>query len=85
MTLLTIKQTAERLSVSPALVYALCAQKRLRHERHGLGRGVIRIPEEAIEEYRRSHTVEVETGGRAEQPAPQPKPVKLQHLRLKPS
>ena len=58
MTLLTIKQTAERLSVSPALVYALCAQKRLRHERHGLGRGTIRISEEALEEYRRSARVE---------------------------
>src|SRR5687768_13376909 len=56
--MLSVKQAAERLGISVALVYALCAQKRIRHERHGLGRGVIRIPEDAIEEYRRTVTVE---------------------------
>lgn len=55
--LLTVRQTAERLGVSPATVYQLCSARRIRHERHGLGRGTIRIPEDAIEEYHRSVTV----------------------------
>ena len=83
--MLSVKQAAQRLGVSTALVYSLCAKKRLRHERLGLGRGVIRIPEDAIVEYRQSHTVQVETVGQATPPAPKPKPVKLQHLRLKTS
>lgn len=57
-TLLTVKQAAERLGVSPALLYALCDARKIRHERHGLGRGCIRIPEDALEEYRKSVTVE---------------------------
>jgi excisionase family DNA binding protein len=77
-TMLTVKQTAERLGVSPALVYGLCQQKRLRHERHGLGRGRILVPEDAVEEYRRRCTVEAEAGTT---PAPAPA-VKLEHLRL---
>lgn len=55
--MLTVKQVAERLGVSPGLVYQLCAVGKLRHERHGIGRGTIRIPEDAIDEYRRSVTV----------------------------
>jgi excisionase family DNA binding protein len=76
--MLTVKQTAERLGISPALVYGLCRQKRLRHERHGLGRGRILVPEDAVEEYRRRCTVAAEVG-----PTPAPAPaVKLEHLRL---
>lgn len=78
----SVHEAAELLSVSDATVYGLCSRRRLRHERIGLGRGVIRIPEDAIEDYRRSRTVEVETLGRAAMPAT--KAVKLQHLRLKP-
>ena len=37
--MLTVKQAAERLGISPTLVYALCARKRIRHERRGLWRG----------------------------------------------
>src|ERR1051325_4150173 len=58
--LLTVKQAADALGISVALVYNLCQEKRIRHERHGLRRGVIRIPEEAIEEYRQSVTVAVQ-------------------------
>jgi excisionase family DNA binding protein len=54
---LSVKEAASRLGVSPALVYALCARKMLRHERHGLGRGKIVIPEDALDEYRRRRTV----------------------------
>lgn len=54
---LTVREAAERLGLSVSLVYALCAAKRIRHERHGIRRGTIRITEEAIEEYHRSVTV----------------------------
>lgn len=54
---LTVRQAAERLGVSPGLVYQLCAAGKIRHERHGIGRGTIRIPDDAIEEYRRSVTI----------------------------
>ena len=32
--------------------------QRIRHERHGMGRGTIRIPEDALDEYRQTVTVE---------------------------
>ena len=57
-TLLTVKQAAERLGISAATVYQLCSARRIRHERHGLGRGTIKIPEDALDEYRRSVTIE---------------------------
>jgi excisionase family DNA binding protein len=56
--MLTVKHAADRLGVSPSLVYALCGAGRIRHSRHGLGRGCIRISEEALEEYRRASQVE---------------------------
>ena len=49
--MLTVKRAAEILNVSPALVYALCAQGRIEHERYGLGRGTIRIHEDALAAY----------------------------------
>ena len=61
---LTVKQAAERLGVSPSLVYALCAAGKIRHERHGLGRGRIVIPEAGLDEYRRG----CEATGRATAP-----------------
>jgi excisionase family DNA binding protein len=49
--ILSVKETAERLGVSPSLVYALCAAGRLKHYRVGVrGRGTIRIPEDALAE-----------------------------------
>jgi excisionase family DNA binding protein len=63
---LTVRQVAERLGVSPSCVYTLCAAGRIRHERHGLGRGVIRIPEDALEEYRLRCVREAEEARRAE-------------------
>ena len=53
-----VKEAAEYLRVSQALVYALLASKRIRHERHGLGRGKILIPEDALDEYRERVTVD---------------------------
>jgi|HubBroStandDraft_1064217.scaffolds.fasta_scaffold663679_2 excisionase family DNA binding protein len=56
--MLTIKRAAEILNVSPGLIYALCAHGRIQHERYGLGRGTIRIREEAIVEFQaRSHAI----------------------------
>lgn len=57
---MTVKEAAVRLGVSAATVYQLCAARRIRHERHGLGRGTIKIPDDALDEYRRSVTVEAE-------------------------
>jgi excisionase family DNA binding protein len=70
--LLTVKETAARLSVSEQTVYALCAGRRLRHVRVGLGRGTIRIPEDAVDELLRDRTVAV---GEAAAPP-------LRHIRL---
>lgn len=69
MRTLSVREAARELGVSPALVYGLCARRRIRHERHGLGRGKILIPADAIEEYRRRVTV----GARAEDLAPPPR------------
>ena len=43
MKLLTVREAAERLGCSEALVYLLCSERRLPHVRLGTGRGTIRI------------------------------------------
>ncbi len=58
--MLTVKQAAERLGVSPSTVYHLCAAKLLPHSRVGLGRGVIRIAEADLERYLAGRRVEEE-------------------------
>lgn len=75
--MLTVKAAAELLGCCVDTVYALCAARKLRHERIGLGRGRIRIPEESIEEYRRRVTVAAE-----EASVPPPSPIKLRHVSL---
>jgi excisionase family DNA binding protein len=54
----TVKQAAERLGVSESLVYALCANRMLRHVRVGIRRGRIQIPPDAVDEYLAGRTVE---------------------------
>lgn len=76
--LLTVKQAAERLGISPALTYSLVAGRKLRFCRVGNGRGRIRIPEDAIGEYLARCTFEA---GEDSQPVSAPTP-KLKHLRL---
>ena len=71
--MLTVKQAAEHLGISASLVYGLCAAGKIRHERHGLGRGTIRIPTEALDEYRKSAEVKPAAA------------VALTHIRLSPS
>ena len=51
--MLTVKEAAKLLGISPSPVYGLCGVGKIRHERYGLGRGTIRIPTEALEEYRK--------------------------------
>jgi excisionase family DNA binding protein len=67
----TVRQVAERLSVSQATIYALVASGRLAACRIGLGRGCIRFTEEQIENYLRA------TG-----PTPRA-PATLKHIRLR--
>ena len=51
MKVLTVRESAERLGCSEALVYLPCAERRLPHVRLGSGRGTIRIAEDDINEY----------------------------------
>jgi excisionase family DNA binding protein len=58
--MLSVKAAAERLGVSAATVYQLCAAKLLPHSRVGIGRGVIRITEADIAAYLAGHRVQAE-------------------------
>jgi excisionase family DNA binding protein len=53
-----VAETAKELGMSTGTVYGLCADRKLRHERHGFGPGRFKIPADALEKYRRSVTVE---------------------------
>lgn len=76
--MLTVAEAALALAVSETTVRGLCARRLLRHERHGLRRGTIRIPEDALAEYREAATVAL-----AASPRPPPVPErKLRHLSL---
>jgi excisionase family DNA binding protein len=55
--MLSVHDAAKELGISPSLVYKLCASGKIRHERHGMGRGTIRIPREALDDYRRAAQV----------------------------
>jgi len=55
--LLTIAEAALALNVSEATVRGLCTARKVRHERHGRGRGTIRISLDALGEYRAAVTV----------------------------
>jgi excisionase family DNA binding protein len=52
--LYSVKQASELLNVATGTIYALCAAGKLRCSRVGLGRGVLRISDEAIQEYLKS-------------------------------
>jgi len=74
--MLTVKQTAEKLGVSPTTVYGLCKQRKLRHVRVGLGRGAVRIDEKDLEDYLQGATV----GPDRVQPSPARE--RFKHLRV---
>jgi excisionase family DNA binding protein len=58
---LTVKEAADRLRVSPATIYILCAQGRLSHLRVGTqGRGTIRVREVDLQEFIDEATVREE-------------------------
>jgi excisionase family DNA binding protein len=82
--LLSVKQAAKLLSGSKATVYHLCSSGALRHTRIGAPgrRGVIRIPQDAIDEYLKGR--EVSGGVRSEksQESPRLMPRKLRRLTL---
>lgn len=63
---MTVQQAADRLGVKAGTVYALCAARKLRHYRVGLGRGRIVVPPEAVEEYLASVCVEPGTADEEE-------------------
>ena len=54
---LTVKEATQELRCSAATVYALCAARKLRHQRVGVGRGKILVPPDAIAEYLAKGTV----------------------------
>jgi excisionase family DNA binding protein len=54
---MTVKIAAERLNVSIATMYALCAHRQIRFSRVGLRRGKIVISEDAIAEYLQAREV----------------------------
>lgn len=54
---LTVKEAAAELRLSKGAVYALCASRKLRHQRVGQGRGKIVVPPDAIAEYLAKGTV----------------------------
>jgi excisionase family DNA binding protein len=61
MAILTAKQAADRLGVATATIYSLCGSRRLKHQRIGVGRGVIRIQEEDLQAYSDGATVGLES------------------------
>jgi len=58
LALLTVREAAEKMRLSAATVYALCAAKKLRHQRVGPGRGKLLIPLDALTEYLAKGTVQ---------------------------
>ena len=79
MRMYSVSEAAGELGVSRTLVYALCQRRKIRHERHGLGKGKIVIPADALEDYRRSVTAT--PAERAAAPPSLPVP-RLKHLSL---
>ncbi len=76
--MLTVKQAAARLGVSPGLVYSLVAGRKLRFVCIGNGRGRIRVPTDAIDEYLTRSTFA------PQEPKEPSGRVRLKHLRLGP-
>jgi excisionase family DNA binding protein len=51
MNILTVKECAERLKISPACVYQLVSERKIAHARIGCGRGAIRITEQDLQAF----------------------------------
>jgi excisionase family DNA binding protein len=76
----SVKEAAAELGLSGSLVYALCSRRKIRHERHGIGRGKILIPEDALDEYRQRSTVPAARGEGAEALPPPGRGGTFKHL-----
>lgn len=72
-----VRAVAERLSCSPATVYALIASGKLRHYRIGTGRGAIRVSEDQIAEFLSGAEAKPVTPS-----SPVHRPVRLRHLHV---
>lgn len=81
---LTVKEAAPLMRVSAATVYALCAAKKIRHQRVGVGRGKILIPPDAVTEYLAKGTVPSADAPPPRSPPPTPRPPAPRHVRMKP-
>ena len=78
--MLTVKTAADRLGVSCTLVYSLCTRGAIAHERYGLGRGTIRIREEALDDFQNRCRARTHAAGASAvrvSPLPQLRHVKL--------
>lgn len=80
MELLTPREVANLLRLSPAAVYALCDAGQLRSHRVGIKGGRRVIPRKAVDEYLSRTTVVVHTPGKRPRSAP---PVKMDFVRLR--
>jgi excisionase family DNA binding protein len=78
--MLTVAEAADALHVSENTIRALCSARKLRHERYGMGRGTIRIPPDAIAEYRERVTVQTDEG--RSKPPPPRRQKRLRNLSL---
>ena len=74
--MLSVKQVAQRLSVSEASVYRLVETGRLHAHRIGVGRGTIRVSEEQLEQYLTEAQTEVI------EPRPRRRKPRLNHIQL---
>lgn len=69
--LLTVKEVAERLKVSPAMIYLLCSRGRMPHVRVGIGdHGTIRIEEAALAAFVEANRVQGRPNGRVASSTP---------------
>jgi hypothetical protein len=59
MKLFSVRETAERSEISRSLMCGPSAVQKIRHKRRGLGHGTIKIPTDALEDYRKLGTVEM--------------------------
>ena len=75
---MTVREVAQRLEISVSLAYRLLASGKIRCNRHGIGRGVIRVSEDQLIEYLASS----EGGHQRLPPRPAPPRPRLKHLRL---
>ena len=67
---MTVKELAGRLEVGLSTVYSLLATGQIRHRRIGKARGVIRIDEDAYQDYLARVERAAEGGGLANPPPP---------------